>query len=162
MKELEFITALRNLFLEQREKVSDIEMTSGNYDDGGKLIEGLIPTITTEFCEIGSYDNGVYMVCIVHSEDFSRDLFESIKDFSNVLIYGFNEFNTTLYPAPDFAYELFEKKSRQDKYLQIQFDFETLLPGIFAREYFKIKEVFSKKSQDVVNQLTTDVKKANH
>lgn len=44
------------------------EFTTGNYDDGGRIIDRMIPTLTTEYCEIGFNDQTIYFVFIAQSD----------------------------------------------------------------------------------------------
>jgi len=76
------IEEIKNLLLEN-ERVGEIEFTSGNYDDDGNLIEEKIPTIVTEFCEIGSYKNIVYITFCFYSNSYDNNLIDLLKDFSN-------------------------------------------------------------------------------
>jgi len=141
------------------EKVSQIEMTSGNYDDKGKLIKGDIPTITTEFCEVGIYEKVIYFVFIIYSDTYNREVFDSLKDFSNIQFYGFKDFKINLYPKLDFDYKNFEKEVKKDKYLQIQFnyDFNKILPELLYKEYLKIKDLLIKNKVRIVNQMEGDI-----
>ncbi len=140
--------------LSQNEKVSEFEMTSGNYDEG-KRIEEKIPTITTEFCEIGIYDDIIYFVFIINSNTYSEKLFNELKNFPNVKFYGFKNFNDTLYPKLDFQYDKFVEKVKQDKYLQVQFDYDVqkISVEIFYQEYVKIKKIFVGNKVGVIDQL---------
>lgn len=54
-------------------QVSDIEYTSGNCDETGKLIKDKIPTITSEYGEIGIIDSKFYFVMIFEKEIFLKD-----------------------------------------------------------------------------------------
>lgn len=145
------------LLSKNNEKVGNLKMTSGNYDDRGNLINRLIPTITTDFCEIGIH-NIIYLVFIIYSDTHSKELFNLIKDFSNIKIYGFKNFLEVLYPIPDFNYKNFEKKIKEDKYLQIQFSFNiNITQEKLFKEYIKLKEIFIKSNVIVVNQLEVDL-----
>ena len=118
------------------------------------LIKTSIPTITTEFCEIGNYNNIIYLVFIIHSDTYNKELFSLIKKLHSVKIYGFKNFKETLYPIPDFSYKNFEKKIKEDKYLQIQFNFDiNITQEKLLKEYLKLKEIFTKSNIVVVNQL---------
>ncbi|TRZ77229.1 DUF3201 domain-containing protein [bacterium] len=154
MENKKYLLDFREIFL-KNEKVSELEMTSGNYDDEGKLIEGTIPTLTTEFCEIGVYNKTIYFVFIIHSDTYSKELFNVLKKFSNVKFYGSKDFNDTLYPKSDFQYEEFEEKIKQDKFLQIQFnyDIQEISAKLLYQEYKKIKKIFVEKQVKVVDQL---------
>ncbi|MFC1609290.1 hypothetical protein ACFL2R_03795 [Patescibacteria group bacterium] len=87
-----YLEKFRELLIRDGKDVSDIEYTSGNYDNMGNLIEGELPTVTTDFCEVGVYENGyVYFVFVVESGSFDAELFEGLKGESNISIYGFED-----------------------------------------------------------------------
>ena len=155
MAPLDFLKKFRTLLVEDNIFVGDIEMTSGNYDDFGDLIKADIPTLTTDLCEIGIFDNSLYCVVIILSNTFGKDAFDSLKIFSNIKIYGFKDFNKILYPAPDFNYENFKKEVSNDKYLQIQFNYkyDTINEHILFEDYQKIKIFFVSSRLQVINQL---------
>jgi hypothetical protein len=90
------IEQLRKLFLGKGEIVGKIEETFGNYNKNGKLIECGVPTTTTEFCEIGNYDDIIYFTFVIYSDSFNKNLFENLKNFSNFQIYGFKNFKENL------------------------------------------------------------------
>jgi len=152
---LDFLQKFRMLLLKESSPVSDIEMTSGNYDNFGNLIKTDIPTITTDLCEIGIFDDTLYFVVIVFSNTFNKTAFDSLKIFPNIKIYGFKEFNKTLYPASNFVYENFEKEILNDRYLQIQFSYKynAINPQNLLKEYKKIKELLINLKLQIVNQL---------
>lgn len=122
-----YIIKLRKELSDSGFKISEIEYTKNNYDNDGNLIDGKIPTITTEHCEIGKYDNNCYFVFVIYAESFNRDFFEIIKKFNNIQIYDFIDFNKTLYPSKNFKYDNFVKNIKQKKYLQVQFNFNNPL-----------------------------------
>lgn len=155
MAPLDFLEKFRILLIKDSNPVGDIEMTSGNYDDFGNLIKTDIPTVTTDLCEIGIFDDSLYFVIIVFSDTFKKTEFDSLKNFPNVKIYGFKEFKKTLYPASDFVYESFEKEILNDKYLQIQFSYKygTSYPQDLLKEYRKIRNIFTNARLQIVNQL---------
>jgi len=149
-----YLSKFRDILL-VNEKVGKIEMTFGNYDDNGELIKGSIPTISTEFCEIGIYEKTVYFVFIIYSDTFNKELFNSLKDFPNIQFYGFKDFKINLYPKPDFNYEEFGEEIKKDKYLQIQFNynFNEITPELLYKEYLKIKDILIKNKIKIINQL---------
>lgn len=150
---IETLNQLREMLIKNSIPVSDPEYTENNYDDTGNLIEGSIPTITTEFCEVGVQDDGVYLVFIIESGSFDRNMFERIKRFPNVQMYGFVDFKKTLYPADDFDYDDFIVSVKQDRFLQIQFDYRNITAiGLFS-EYRQLERVFSENGFGVMNQL---------
>jgi hypothetical protein len=71
------INELKSKFDEQRIRYYE-ELTSGNYDDGGNLIEEKIPTLTTEYCEIGFHNEAVYFVFITESNYWTSDFHKAI------------------------------------------------------------------------------------
>lgn len=152
---LDFLKKLKELLSIDDNSVSDIEMTAGNYDDFGNLIKTDIPTITTDLCEIGIFDNTLYFVVIIFSDTFKKIDFDSLKIFPNIKIYGFKEFKKILYPISGFVYEDFEKEILNDKYLQIQFNYKynTINEQILFKEYQKTKDFFINSGLKIVNQL---------
>jgi len=154
MTKKDYLSKFREI-LSVDEEVSKIEITSGNYDNDGKLIKEDISTITTEFCEIGIYKKTIYFVFIIHSNTYSKKVFDPLKSFSNVQFYGFKNFKDTLYPKSDFDYKEFERKIKKDKYFQIQFDynFNKILPELLHKEYLKIKDILIKNKAGIVNQV---------
>lgn len=151
----DFLIKFKMLVIKNNGLAGDLEMTPGNYDDSGNLIKAEIPTITTDLCEVGVYGNVLYFVFIIFSNTYSRKLFDLIKDFSNIQIYGFRNFKTTLYPSIGFNYHNFEKKIKEDKYLQIQFnyDFDLIQPQKLYKEYKKIADTFTTAEIKIVNQI---------
>lgn len=150
-----YLTKLRDIFLENSTRVSELEMISGNYDDKGDLIKEDIPTLITEFCEIGIYKNSVYFVFIVFSNTYNKNLFDLLKKFPNIQFYGFKDFKNNLYPKANFDYEQLEKELRKDKHFQIQFNYyinKTTLNDLY-QGYIKIRDIFKENKIKVVNQL---------
>lgn len=156
-----FLLDFRKLLLEKNEKVGELEMTIGNYDDGGELIGEPIPTITTDFCEIGVYGDTIYFVFVIYSESYNKRLFDLVKDMTTVRIYGFDDFKTILYPKTVFNYQEFEEVVRMDKYLQLQFSFglNSITANSLMVEYKKIKDVFVDSGAEVINQLKVNLAK---
>ncbi len=151
--ELQDIKSLKSKFEKNKVKVSQIEYTSNNFDDDGNLIKTDLPTITTNYCEIGLHNNKVYFVFIINSESFKKDLFDSIKQVNDLKIYGFKDFKTTLYPSKYFDYKIFRKNILKDKYLQIQFTFRDIKVPELYKEYLKIIDKLEKNNIKIVNQL---------
>lgn len=150
---IENLNQFRKILIENNKPVSGLEYTKNNYDKTGNLINEELPTITTDFCEIGLYDGEIYLVFIIESKTFNLELFSEVKNKSNVKIYGFVDFNKTLYPVPDFNYEKLIGQIQEDKYLQIQFDFKNISTFDLFTEYLKMVNVFDKSKVVVVNQL---------
>jgi hypothetical protein len=155
MNNLDLIKELRGLLMDEGIPVGEIEMTSGNYDDNGNLIKGKIPTITTDLCEIGSYENKIYFVIIVLSESFSEKDLNDLGEISGMSIYPLRDFNSNLYPVPGFNYDNFRKEISGDKYLQIQFEYDTGEKDARRsfKEYQKIKDVIANSDLKVFDQL---------
>ncbi len=146
------IDEIRKLFLEKEEVVGDIEKTFGNYDRNGNLIEYSIPTITTEFCEIGVYSEIVYFTFVIYSDSYNKKLFDNLKDLSNFKVYGFKSFleNFNLYEIED--------KIKKEKYFQINFDYSSIDNVEYLYEqYSKIKNLILDSGVKVVNQLEVDL-----
>jgi hypothetical protein len=153
----ENLNQFRKILIENNESVSDLEYTKNNYDNDGNLIKEELPTITTNFCEIGLREGEIYLVFILESKAFNLELFSKIKNKSNVKMYGFIEFNKTLYPVSDFNYDKFIDSIQKDKYLQIQFDFKNISTFDLFTDYTKIINVFDKSKVAVVNQLKVNL-----
>jgi hypothetical protein len=137
--------------------VSEIEYTKNNYDNG-RLIKNDIPTITTEFCEIGIIRNKFYFVFIIESKNFNLKLFEKLQNKQNINIYGFLDFNRNLFPINNFNLKYFLKEIQKDKYLQFQFDYKNIKTDKLFEEYINLTKLF-KKFVKVINQLKIDLTK---
>ena len=153
----ENLSQFRKILIENNKSVSKIKYTKNNYDNAGNLIKKKLPTITTDFCEIGLYKGEIYLVFILESKTFNLELFSKIKNKSNVKMYGFIDFNKVLYPVANFDYNNFIELVKQDKYLQIQFDFKNISTFNLFTEYTRIVNVFDKCKVVVVNQLKVDL-----
>ncbi len=155
MAPLDFLQKLRKLLIEDNKSVGSIEMTSGNYDDFGKPIKTDVPTMTTDLCEIGIFDDTLYFVVIVFSDKFRKTAFDQLKIFPNITIYGFKDFKKTLYPTPDFLYENFEKEILNDEFLQIQLNYKYNAenPQDILKEYRKIIDIIAISGLQAVSQI---------
>lgn len=153
-----YLEELRNLLLKNDIPVSKIEYTSENFDHNGTIIKEELPTITTNICEIGLYDEEIYFVFIIESETFNKKLFELIESKRNSSIYGFKYFKQNFYPKEDFNYDAFLKEIKKDKYLQIQFDFKMIKPAELYQEYCNLAELFKINKAKVINQLKVNLK----
>lgn len=151
MINIELISKIRRLLIENHHEVSEIEMTSGNFDESGNLIEGEIPTITTELCEIGSYDNTCYFTIILLSNSFNEKLFEDIKRYEGLHIYGLENFKKDCFPKEGITFEELKSDLSKEKYAQIQFNFTGLNIDRLLRKYIETKGIFT--GIDVFNQL---------
>lgn len=155
--DMEGFNKFRELLIDNQVSVSELEYTQNNYDDAGNLIKESLPTITTDFCEIGLHEGEIYFVFIIDSKTFSIELFDIIREILNVKIYGLADFKKTLYPVKDFNRGYFFKQIKKDKYLQIQFDYKNLSVIDLFQEYFKLTDIFKKSRVAVVNQLKIDL-----
>lgn len=156
MSDAEFIKTLKKLLEKKNQKVADIEMTSGNYDEEGILITEKIPTITTEFCEIGRYKHKItYFVFILNSSQFTKNLFNMISKYKNMKIYGFKNFLVNFYPKKGFLYSEFEEEIKEEKYIQIQFSSnrKQSKPEYILKKYLELKEIFISTYSEVIDQI---------
>ena len=151
------LNQFRELLLENKKSVSKLEYTKNNYNNNGNLIEEDLPTITTDFCELGLYNGEIYLVFIVESKTFNLELFRAIKNRPSVKMYGFVDFNKTLYPTNNFNFDRFIKQIQKDKYLQIQLDHKNIDTSDLFKEYSDLVSVFEKSKVVVVNQLKADL-----
>lgn len=151
----DYLSEFKDIFLKNNEKNTEIEITFGNYDDNGKLIKEGVPTITTDFCEIGICKEIIYFVFIIFSDTYRKKIFDLFKDFPDVQFYGFKNFKVTLYPHPNFKYSEFENKIKKEKYLQIQFNYNIskISPELLYKEYIKIRNIFIRNKIKVVDQI---------
>ena len=155
------LNKFRELLVKSKKSVSELEYTKNNYDNFGNLIKEELPIVTTDFCEIGLHNDEIYFVFVVESKTFNIELFNELKNKSNVKIYGFVDFNKTLFPIKDFNLDIFMKRIQKDKYLQIQFDFKEIEAFDLFKEYSNVVNVFEKNKVVVVNQLEIDLTKKN-
>lgn len=151
------LNQFRKILIDNNKSVSEIEYTKNNFNHRGELIEEDLPTITTDFCEIGLCNDEIYLVFIIESKTFNLDFFSEIKNKANVFIYGLKNFNKTLFPIENFDYNKFIEIIKQDKYLQIQFDYKNIALSDLYSEYVKIVEILDKNNAMVVNQLKDDM-----
>lgn len=148
---------LGRLIVDAGGEAGGLEMTFGNFDDDGHLINEGVPTVTTDRCEIGAYGNTLYFVFVVFSKTFSARLLEELKKFPNASIYGFKDFKTNLYPAAGFDDHGFLQAIKKDIYLQIQFNHELnqITPETAFVDYQKVGAVLAASGAEIVNQLKT-------
>lgn len=151
---MENLEQLRSMLLQKNQTSTEIEMTTGNYDTDGKLIKNEVPTLTTDFCEIGAYNNTCYFTFILDPSSFSQKLLGQIKDYDKMHIYGFKNFLTDLYPKRCFSYKKFDEEIRKDDYVQIQFNFENIEPKDILNKYLSLKSIFMNTDATVINQIT--------
>ena len=150
---------IRELLIQSKIVVSELEYTKGNYDNGGNLIEEDLPTLTTDFCEIGLCAGEIYFVFIVKSKTFKFRLFDELKNRANVKIYGFEDFNKTYFPSLNFNVTHFVKEIQKEPLLQIQFDFKNVSIFDLLKEYINLIDMFSVDEVEVVNQLNFNLKR---
>lgn len=143
---------------ENKKNVSELMYTKNNYDNNGRVIKEELPTITTDFCEIGLHNNTIYFVFIIDSTTFSLKLFTILKKL-HVTIYWFTKFNKTLYPAELFEINHFMKMILEDKYLQIQIDYKKINSSDLFKSYCNLVDIFEKNKAIVINQLKVDLMK---
>ena len=153
-----FIEDFRIKLLKNNCKTSLLEFTEGNYDRNGKLIKSGVPTITTDFCEIGGYKDKMYFVFVVISDSFNLSFFDRIKDL-DIEIYGFRNFKDNLFPAENFDVSSFVKDCKREKYLQLQFNFDKMDVEKLFREYKKVTNIFQEFKIQILNQLEIDLTK---
>ena len=151
----ENLNQFRELLIKNKISVSKLEYTKNNHDNDGNLIVGDIPTITTDLCEIGLYNNEIYFVFIIGSKTFNLELFDEIKNMPNMRMYGSVDFNKDLYPVNNFNLDKFIKQIKKDKYLQIQFDHESVSALDLFKKYSDLANIFEESKVIVVNQLET-------
>lgn len=159
MNDKNFLDSLRRKLRREGLLVTEIEMTSGNYDDDGNFIKEQVPTLTTDFCEIGVISGKTcYFTVILYSDLCPKSLFDSIKDYKEIHIYGFKSFLEDYYPKKGFSFSKLVEEIKSEPYFQIQFnfniqrsDFETIF-----QEYMKLKEIFAGSRVKIVNQMTHD------
>lgn len=154
-KNITLIKDLQKLLLKNDILVSDVEMVSGNYDESGNLIEGEIPIITTGLCEIGSYFDVCYFTIIIYSDSFNNYLFEELKNYKNIHIYGLKNFQEDYFPKVGFTFNKLTEQIKEEKYFQIQFNFEHLSHQEIFEQYLKVSESFKKLGIEVFNQVNS-------
>ena len=74
-------------------------------------------------------------------------------------MYGFVDFNKTLFPVENFNLDIFLEEIKKDKYLQIQFNFKKIETIDLFKEYSSLVNVLEKNKVVVVNQLKIDLTK---
>lgn len=150
-----FVQELRDAITADNTAVSEIEMTNGNYDEKGNLIDYKIPTITTDLCEIGSYDSICYFTIIIRSELFTKELFNELTKYPNVHIYGYKNFIEDYYPKEKFSHDEFEAQIHLEEYFQVQFNFDISVMNIadVSQNYHEIANLFTEMNIKMVNQL---------
>jgi hypothetical protein len=137
------------------ERVSQLEHTTGNFDDFGQIINDAIPTLTTSLCEIGIHDQMLYMVFILKAASFSEGLFAAVRNY-DVKIYGFRDFQTTLYETGETS-SCQEVMSRlHDELIQVQvsFPWQKLAAVKIFGGYQNFRTMFAMFRADVIDQLT--------
>lgn len=159
MKTKKFLNSLRILLKKYNQPVTELEMTSGNYDDQGKIIGEKIPTLTTDFCEIGVYNNNLYFTVILYSNSFSNKSFSKIKSLDKIHIYGFKNFDEDYYPIKNFSFNNLVNQIKNEIYFQIQFNFEmyNLTPRNIFKRYLEIKKILEKSEAKIVNQMVQKI-----
>ncbi len=154
-----YLKQLQKLLIKNKKSCSEIEHTNNNYDSDKNLILESLPTITTNLGEIGLHKDEIYIVIIIESKQFNKSLFNHLKNYKNMKMYGFIDFNKILYPIKSFQFKLFEKEIQTDKYLQIQFDYKNINIFELFEEYINLENIFKVNKIEVVNQLKVDLTK---
>ncbi len=135
--------------LESSGVVTFEEITKGNYDKSDKPIEIGIPTLTTEYCEIGSYGDEVYFVFIIKSDSWSGNLFNLLKNMSGIELYGLSSFRN------NYDLDKIEDEIKREPYFQLQLNFN--INKYKAEElvgyYKKITHDLIENNAKIVNQL---------
>lgn len=151
--DLFYITKIRNELKMFGFQVGEVEYTSGNYDETGKLIKDKIPTITSEYGEIGLIDGKLYFVMIFEKEILSEKTLEDIAKIRKYKLYGFNDF------LNDIDIKTVFSKSCKEKYIQIQYD------NIIETDYYeiirihdKLKNMFLENKIYPINQLNINLR----
>lgn len=152
MLRTKIIKKLKSLLESHSENVSNLEYISDNYLDDGTLVEEKIPTITTEFCEIGFDGIKVYFNIIIFSKSFDKKLFDSLKDSQNLYVYGFTDFLINLFPKENFDFDEFVREIEKDEKLQFQFNFPDETAEEIIEKYFEIREIFRRNQVLVIDQ----------
>ena len=148
-----YLDKFRNILIAKGHLVSKLEYTTDNYDNQGNLIIDRLPTLTTDYCEIGVHNDELYFVFIIKSKSFNDKLFSSIKNMNNLWIYGFEDFKQNLYPKTDFNHKIFLTQVDEDEFLQIQFDYKNIDLNELYTNYCKLIDIFNETKIVVVNQL---------
>lgn len=156
MRNSKFLTSFKELLELKNQPVTEIEMTASNFDDSGKLIKDQVPTLTTNFCEIGIISGEIcYFTIILRSDFFPKPLFDLIQYYEGIHIYGFKNFLKDYYPKNNFSFDKLQEQIKKEPYFQIQFNFNTReldFEEIFQK-YIELKETFSNNEVKVINQM---------
>ncbi len=133
----------------ERGIVFSSEYTQGNYDTEGKYIQEKIPTLTTEFCEIGFYKNEIYLVCIAESKTCTEEFLKEVATFQNVEVYGFTEFQNNY----DLTHGMREVLSESLFQVQCTLKIENVTLDDFLHTYTSLMHTFTKHGVVFCNQL---------
>lgn len=150
---------LKEILINNNHRISGVEYTEGNYDEFGNPIPGKVPTLTTEFCEIGSYKGNTYFVFIVESTSMTKKVLNILTKHKNVSIYGMKNFKENLYPKNNFGVEKFMEEIKKELYCQIQFNYQNLEANDLFNKYIKLTKIFEENRIKIFNQLEKDVRK---
>ena len=158
LKTEQILSSLRKLLQLHNQSVSEIEITFSNYDHGEVIAEG-VPTITTDLCEIGIYNDTYYFTVILFSDQFSKQLFDVVKDLKGIHIYGFKNFLVDYYPTSNFSLRELESQIKKEVYFQVEFsfNFKEINTEEMFRKYTELEKVFKKYKSAVVNQLEVNL-----
>lgn len=158
-KNLGKIRDLQKSLIKAGNEVSKLEYTEGNYDERGSLIKNKLPTITTEFCEIGSYKGNTYFVFIVESTSMTKKVLNILTKHKDVSIYGMKNFKENLYPKDRFNIKTFTEEAKKESHIQIQFNYKNLNARELFNKYQKATNIFKENNIRIFNQLEKDARK---
>ncbi len=148
-----YITKIRDELKMYGYQVGDIEYTSNNYDEKGKLITKEVPTVTSKYGEIGIIEGKFYLVMIFEKELLSEKFLEDITKIRKYKLYGFNDF------LKDIDIKTVFSEDFKEKYIQIQYG------DIIETDYYeiirihdKLKNMFLENKIYPINQLNINLR----
>ena len=142
----------KNLLLSSFE-TGKVEYTSGNYDENGLLIKGKIPTVTSEFGEIGIINKKFYFVMIFHKNLLSKQFLDELGKIRKCNLYGYKEF------LKDLTIEEILGDKLGEKYIQVQYDcIDSDQMKVIIDIHNKLKDIFEKYRIFPINQLKVSMK----
>ncbi len=148
-----YITKIRDELKMYGYQVGDIEYTSNNYDEKGKLITKKIPTVTSKYGEMGIIEGKFYLVIIFKKELLSEKFLKDIAKIRKYKLYGFNDF------LKDIDIKTVFSEDFKEKYIQIQYG------DIIETDYYeiirihdKLKNMFLENKIYPINQLNINLR----
>lgn len=137
----------------EKESLSEVEYTTGNYDEKGDLIKKKIPTVTSEVGEIGVINGSYYLVLIFERNKLTKEFLSTLYQISECKIYGFKDFMKSLDLEAIFQEDL------DESYIQIQFDGITTKQNHFLVElHYKLRKHFGEYEIYPINQIHKNMK----